>query len=150
ITDENWDGTYYVDENGDPIKDEQSDSKDDDINQEGRQATENTFVELQADHPGSSFGLESDVGSSKTPVVRDEIPFFNVGGDSGYITFEENLQIMCRNLQRSDDQQKGMMFTTKADLIHHVKSYHVKNHSNFRVHESTKHVWSVYYMKRDD
>ena len=83
-------------------------------------------------------------------LPRDDIPYFNIGGEGdGYVVFEDNVNVMCSNICDSEYLARGMMFQTKEDLIIVVKSSHIRRHCNFCVEESKKNLWTAYCMKRD-
>ena len=78
------------------------------------------------------------------------MPFLNVTGGSGYITFEENEHLAVDNWSFSDEFKKGMKFSMKRDLIYAVKMHHIMHHYNFCVIDLDTKKWAAYCSQRDE
>ena len=148
---------------GNDSVDENNSLSDEDFSEyeEGDEHTDDTDSEEGSGTGGEAYalgGMQTPMGGAAYPDesgpssvnVRDSIPFFNVGGGDGTIHFEAALDATMSSQNSGKELAKGMMFSTKEDLVREVRRFHYMNHCDYIVKESRPNFWSVHCRQKVD
>ena len=109
--------------------------------QESSASEEDDDQEEHADDGGGT--------SSNPQAVRDAIPYYNHGGDSGLCEYDDYINAMCSGHCATDDLKKGMRFNTKDELVCFVKQWHADNQRDYTVRESKSSKWDIYCKEKE-
>ena len=81
--------------------------------------------------------------------MRDPIPFYNLGGDAGFLEYDNRINAMSSGQCAVDELKKGMRFDTKDELVSYVKQWHAEKHRDYAVRESKPTKWDIYCKEKD-